>query len=70
MFATIKSLIPEPRQAIQPRGYIGRHRRPEAVDTAPRPSAQPVEITAAPLDPGPQEAPRPVPAGVAAAGAP
>lgn len=26
MFATIKGLIPEPRQADQPRHYIGRHR--------------------------------------------
>ncbi|GID32692.1 hypothetical protein [Paractinoplanes brasiliensis] len=31
MFATIKSLIPEPRQADQPRHYVGRHRRPEPV---------------------------------------
>ena len=29
MFATIKHLIPEPRQAEQPRRYVGRHRRPE-----------------------------------------
>lgn len=29
MFATIKSLIPEPRQADQPRRYVGRHRQPE-----------------------------------------
>ncbi|MDT5041338.1 MAG: hypothetical protein QOE51_2323 [Actinoplanes sp.] len=31
MFATIKSLIPEPRHADQPRHYIGRHREPETV---------------------------------------
>jgi hypothetical protein len=31
MFSTLKSLIPEPRQANQPRHYVGRHRRPEAV---------------------------------------
>jgi hypothetical protein len=31
MFATIKNLIPEPRQADQPRRYVGRHRRPEPV---------------------------------------
>ncbi|MFI5495379.1 hypothetical protein [Actinoplanes sp. NPDC051859] len=31
MFATIKSLIPEPRQADQPRHYIGRHRQPETI---------------------------------------
>ncbi|GAB1688279.1 hypothetical protein [Krasilnikovia sp. M28-CT-15] len=30
MFATIKSLIPEPRQANQqPRAYVGRHRQAE-----------------------------------------
>jgi hypothetical protein len=31
MFATIKNLIPEPRQADQPRRYVGRHRRPDPV---------------------------------------
>lgn len=31
MFTTIKSLIPEPRQADQPRRYVGRHRLPEPV---------------------------------------
>jgi hypothetical protein len=31
MFATIKGLIPEPRQADQPRHYIGRHRQPETI---------------------------------------
>lgn len=40
MFSTIKSLIPEPRQANQPRHYIGRHRRPEPV---------PVPISPAPV---------------------
>jgi hypothetical protein len=29
MFGTIKSLIPEPRQADQPRRYVGRHRHPD-----------------------------------------
>jgi len=29
MFATIKSLIPEPRQADQPHRYVGRHRQPD-----------------------------------------
>jgi hypothetical protein len=29
MFATIKNLIPEPRQADQPRRYVGKHRQPE-----------------------------------------
>jgi hypothetical protein len=31
MFATIKSLIPEPRQPNQPRHYVGRHRQSETV---------------------------------------
>jgi hypothetical protein len=31
MFASIKSLIPEPRQAEQPRHYVGRHRQPETI---------------------------------------
>lgn len=30
MFATVRSFIPEPRQADQPRKYVGRHRVPEA----------------------------------------
>ncbi|AEV81081.1 hypothetical protein ACWT_0067 [Actinoplanes sp. SE50] len=50
MFATIKSLIPEPRQAGQPRNYVGRHRQPEPVaapaPTAPSP-AEPEDNTAA-----------------------
>jgi hypothetical protein len=47
MFATIKSLIPEPRQADQPRHYVGRHRQPEtvaaraAVPVIPAPAAAP-----------------------------
>jgi hypothetical protein len=40
MFATIKSLIPEPRLALQPRRYVGRHRQPES---APQPPASPAE---------------------------
>lgn len=44
MFATIKSLIPEPRQADQPRNYVGRHRQPEPVPQVPAPvSPAPVE---------------------------
>ncbi|GGN81036.1 hypothetical protein GCM10010112_57050 [Actinoplanes lobatus] len=45
MFATIKSLIPEPRQANQPRNYIGRHRQPDQLPPAPAPTspAAPVE---------------------------
>jgi len=35
MFATIKSLIPEPRQAFQPRHYVGRHRRIESAPATP-----------------------------------
>lgn len=31
MFATIKSLIPEPRQPDQPRHYVGRHRVSETI---------------------------------------
>ena len=42
MFATIKSLIPEPRQATQPRHYIGRHRQTESVPPAPVPQDAPV----------------------------
>ena len=47
MFATIKSLIPEPRQADQPRHYVGRHRRPEP--------APPVPVSPAPILPAPAE---------------
>jgi len=52
MFATFKSLIPEPRQANQPRHYVGRHRQPEmaaraalAIEAAPAPAEKksPVE---------------------------
>jgi hypothetical protein len=38
MFATIKSLIPEPRQADQPRHYVGKHRLPEPVTAPDEPS--------------------------------
>jgi hypothetical protein len=42
MFATIKSLIPEPRQAEQPRRYVGKHRQPEPEPdpTPPSPTAE------------------------------
>jgi hypothetical protein len=56
MFATIKSLIPEPRQADQPRHYVGRHRQPETiaaratVAVIPAPSPAP-EATPAPAPP-------------------
>lgn len=29
MFATIRSLIPEPRPVTHPRRYVGKHRQPE-----------------------------------------
>jgi hypothetical protein len=42
MFGTIKSLIPEPRQADQPRRYVGRHRHPDlAHEPAPEPAPAP-----------------------------
>ncbi len=41
MFATIKNLIPEPRQADQARPYVGRHRQPE-----PAPLPEPAPPTA------------------------
>ncbi|MEV6489403.1 hypothetical protein AB0M20_12355 [Actinoplanes sp. NPDC051633] len=44
MFATIKSLIPEPRQADQPRRYVGKHRLPEPEPTPdPTPDAPTAE---------------------------
>ena len=46
MFATIKSLIPEPRRATQPRRYTGRHRRPEPVIPVAPVSPAPVAATA------------------------
>lgn len=49
MFATFKGLIPEPREADQPRRYVGRHRQPEPVaspdEPVPAPTAE--ETTAA-----------------------
>ncbi|UQU64891.1 hypothetical protein COUCH_00540 [Couchioplanes caeruleus] len=69
MFATIKSLIPEPRQADQPRHYVGRHRQPETVAAraavpvipapASAPEADPAEPSAVPDAPaatGPEPA--------------
>ncbi|MFC7277970.1 hypothetical protein ACFQS1_28620 [Paractinoplanes rhizophilus] len=42
MFATIKNLIPEPRQADQPRNYVGKHRQADPVPPAsPVPSEEP-----------------------------
>ncbi|MGW4941123.1 hypothetical protein ACWEOZ_05980 [Actinoplanes sp. NPDC004185] len=57
MFATIKSLIPEPRQADQPRHYVGRHRQPEtiaaraAVAVVPVPAAETQTPETAPAEP-------------------
>jgi hypothetical protein len=57
MFATIKSLIPEPRQADQPRHYVGRHRQPEtiaaraAVAVVPVPAAEAPAAETAPAEP-------------------
>jgi len=57
MFATIKSLIPEPRQADQPRHYVGRHRQPEiaaraTVAAIPSPAPAPeAEAGSAPAEP-------------------
>jgi hypothetical protein len=49
MFATIKSLIPEPRQATQPHRYVGRHRRVEPVPPAAPVSPAPVVTPPAPV---------------------
>ena len=44
MFTTIKKSIPEPRQADQPRRYVGRHRQPDPLPApespAPTPTAE------------------------------
>jgi hypothetical protein len=56
MFATIKSLIPEPRQADQPRRYVGRHRQPEALIAMPSPE----DCPPLPVAPGPAKAAEPV----------
>jgi len=55
MFATIKSLIPEPRQATQPRHYTGRHRRADSVPVpGPVPIPGPVPLPQdAPVSPAP-----------------
>lgn len=55
MFATIRGYIPEPRQADQPRNYIGRHRNSQVY---PVPTAEPdatpdndVDVPEAPAEP-------------------
>jgi hypothetical protein len=45
VFATIKNLIPEPRQADHPRRYVGKHRLPEP-DPIPSPDPAPDTPTA------------------------
>jgi hypothetical protein len=65
MFATIKSLIPEPRQADQPRHYVGRHRQPETIAAratvavipgpARPPEAESSEAAPAPVEPDGRE---------------
>ncbi|WP_030438394.1 hypothetical protein [Actinoplanes subtropicus] len=52
MFAAIKSLIPEPRQATQPRHYIGRHRQNEPT---PVPVPQDAPVSPAPVVTEPAE---------------
>lgn len=59
MFATIKSLIPEPRQADHPRNYVGRHRRAEPVPQAAPVSPAPL-VTEAPASPAPTGADSPI----------
>ncbi len=53
MFGTIKSLIPEPRQADQPRRYVGRHRQlhvlPMGTDGEPEADAATVEEDPVPV---------------------
>jgi hypothetical protein len=51
MFATIKSLIPEPRQADQPRRYVGKHRQPEPSPMPETPSPAPEAPTAEEVQP-------------------
>ena len=52
MFATIKNLIPEPRQATHPRHYVGRHRQ---TDPAPVPLPQDAPVSPAPVVTKPAE---------------
>ncbi len=55
MFASIKSLIPEPRQADQPRHYVGRHREPEtarATASVPEQTPSPAQPTEKPAEVG------------------
>ncbi|MFI5893343.1 hypothetical protein ACIA5D_24875 [Actinoplanes sp. NPDC051513] len=48
MFGTIKNLIPEPRQAHQPRNYTGKHRQADEVPpVSPAPSEEPEKADSA-----------------------
>jgi hypothetical protein len=61
MFATIKSLIPEPRQADHPRHYVGRHRRADPVQPpVPVSPAPPVSPAVPVATPAPVGAPAPI----------
>ena len=54
MFAAIKSFIPEPRQATQPRHYVGRHRQTEPAPV-PVPVPQDAPVSPAPVVTKPAE---------------
>ena len=54
MFATIKGLIPEPRQADQPRHYVGRHRQQETI-AARAPVAVPASAAVSDAEPAETE---------------
>jgi hypothetical protein len=51
MFATIKNLIPEPRQPDQPRHYVGRHRLSETVSARATVTVIPAPAPAEPAEP-------------------
>jgi hypothetical protein len=63
VFATIKNLIPEPRQADHPRHYVGRHRKAEP-STPAAPVSPPPVVTSAPASPAGEEKPAEETAGV------
>jgi hypothetical protein len=50
MFAAIKSFIPEPRQATQPRNYVGRHRQAEPVPVPPAAPVSPAPVVTNPAE--------------------
>ena len=57
MVATMKSFIPEPRQAGKPQGYVGRHRETES--TRPTRRSSITAGTAADVDGSVPETPEP-----------